>query len=357
MKFLLSWRACFASLLVLTWLVALACGQPADSSMPPEEAAKALPEESVEPLTFEAARDAAFELEGKGGDDEEIHDAFSAVHSMRPEAYGVNVKLGQVCVRLGLLEESVAAFARAWAVRPEDMETLRALVTQLVEVGDLERARDLLQELKVHPQQVGNALFLEARMLGMSEREEQHAQAVLLLEEALALPPEEAVETLVVLGRWMLERGLFEESRQALLAALVAEPGDIGVLKGLATACWRMGLDTEASRWQEILELMLGLRDNVFTREQKTESGAANQRFAIERSEYIRREIEAHESRLIRLIEIHPAWGEGFLELAQLQAEGAEPTKACATIEAYLKYHAAELSSEAGEALKSSYCR
>jgi Flp pilus assembly protein TadD len=358
MKTLHIWHVRLVPALVMTCLIAVACGQPTDSDSPArEEASMDPPPELIEPLTFESARDAAFALEHSGGDDEAVREAFLVVHAMKPEAYGVNVRLGQVCVRLGLLEESVAAFAQARAVRPDDVETLRALGTQLVEIGELERARAILQDLATHPEQVGAILLLESRMLGKSDQGEQDVQADALLGRALALPPEEAVEALMVLGRWMLEQGLFSEARRAFLVVLTVQPEDTGALKGLAIACWRMGLDAEAERWQEALELMLGLHDNVFTREQKTESGAANQRSAIERSEYIRGEIEAHGGRLARLTEIHPAWGDGFLNLAQLQAESGEPTKACATLEAYLQYHGVELSSAEREALMNRYCR
>ena len=252
------------------------------------------------PDTFEAARDHAFALAAQGAEPELILEALMHAHGLRPEAYGVNVRLGQVAQALGRREEATAAFTRALAARPEDAGAREALAQLHVEAGDAAAAAPLVE----------------------------------------AMPPGEARGALLgELGRLRLRDGDFDGARAFFLRGVDEAPGDTGVLKGLADASYRAGDETAGAHWQEVLTLVLALRDNVFTSTRATEAEARDQREAAKRSDYLKRELEGHRARLERLVEVHPAWGQAFLELAELQLEAGEGDAACATMRDWATRH------------------
>ena len=234
--------------------------------------------------TFEQLRDAGFAA-ASAGDDATALTALERARALKPDAYGVNVRLGQVATRLGRPELAIDALEAAIAKRPDDVESLRALGSELALV-------------------------------------QRHADAY---------------------ATWS--------------ALLDRAPDDMGALKGLIAACWRSGREDEAARWQEILDLFLGLRDNVFTRVQADASLAAEQSEAVEHSDFIRREVEANRVRLERLIVLHPSWGQGFLDLADIQKGAGEAAVACATYHSYLELHGAGLESRRRQQLELRYCR
>jgi len=46
---------------------------------------------------------------------------------------------------------------------------------------------------------------------------------------------------------------------------------------------------------------------------------------------------------LEKLVAAYPAWGKGFLELADLQSKAGERDAACATVRAFLAAHGADI--------------
>ncbi len=339
--------------LCLAWGL-LAC-QPGEEASEPDSVQ---PKVETSGQVFSEVRDAAFDLVANGAPDVQLRLALQEARALKPEAYGVNVMLGQVCERMGLAAESADAYEVALAARPDDMATLRALVLQSMEAGRHQRVRELLEQVSLAPSEAGSVLLLEVRLLVEGEQGNSASDEVAaLLARGLEIEPVLAVEALTILGKWLHETGQHDLARGALLGALAGAPSDTAVLKTLAAACWRLGLEPEAQRWQEVLELLLGLQDNVFTREQKTSSGEANQRQALENSDYIRREMDLHRERLARLTVIHPLWPDAFLELAEVQAAAGEQAEACSTLQGYFSQHGTSLTEVERQTLLRRYCR
>ena len=116
--------------------------------------------------------------------------------------------------------------------------------------------------------------------------------------------------------------------------ALVGRPDYKETLKGLADCNRRLGHEDEARHWDEVLSLVLDLTDN----------------------EYIRKQRDVRKEKLGRLAEIHPIWGEGQLELADLHLRDDERDAACAAFEHWLLTHAGEHDAPELARLRARYC-
>jgi len=314
------------------------------------------------PASFAEARDAAFALASGGAPPEEVRRALLAAHALDPAAYGVNVRLGQVCAELGLHAEAAAAFEQALAARPDDPASRLALVqARLAAYGTSGPAPGSGREPGAAGSDTGSAGGAAGSDTGVTPNGAADPLAALtaLVESLPAeLPAASRAEAHAELGRVRLRAGQFEAARAQFAAALGLAPADTGALKGLADASYRLGDPAAGEHWQEVLELVLALRDNLFTSTRLDgPEAAAEQAEAAERSEYVRREQQAQRARLLRLTQIHPAFGEAALQLAELQAAAGETAAACATVRAWDALHGAGATAAERQRLLERYCR
>jgi tetratricopeptide (TPR) repeat protein len=137
-------------------------------------------------------------------------------------------------------------------------------------------------------------------------------------------------------GRFLFENGDWAGAAEAFGRALAVRPDYKEALRGAADCARRLGNEDEAHRWDERLLLFVELTDSVYAGSAKA---APRKRAALE-----------------QLVADYPAWGEGFLELAELQQGAGEHKAACRTIESYLAAHGAEVPAGQQESLRQRFC-
>lgn len=340
------------------FLVACLAGCGAADDMPQGEAnvadSSAL-EASVAPdqPAFEEQRNEAFALFDREGSTDAVWAALSAVHTLDREAYGVNLRLAQVCAGLRRDAEALHHYELALVQRPDELGVRRELVDLAVSLGREERALELVDPLLDHGSWVGEGTALKARALSNLGR---RAEALALLEGTADLPVAQATACLVLHGRILHEMGKQDVAYQRFAAALALAPDDQAAVKGLADTSRRLGREPEADRWDEVLQLFLALRDNRFTRAASPAADRKGQRMAGRRSDYIGDEQAAQIGRLRRLIALHPRWPGAWEQLAALQRREGDLAGACLTIQELMTQHGALYDSARRAELQKRYC-
>jgi tetratricopeptide (TPR) repeat protein len=287
--------------------------------------------------SFEEVRNRAFRLVDSDAPAAQTLSALREAHALDPTAYGVNARLGALCVEQKLYAEALKHHGLALEARPEEATSRREVVWLSIQLGDPERALTEVEPLLADADRGLDALYLKALALDhLGRREDARA----ILQE---LPETGATSARVLRGRFAVDAGELDAARRDLEAALADEPDNQAALRALADACRRGGDLDQAARWDEVLTLLVALRDNRYTKPAETRADRKAQRQAGRSSDYIARELAAHEDRLRRLVELHPGWPEGFELLADLLARDDRADEACAVIEGLLSRHAARL--------------
>lgn len=313
---------------VVLLTASLSCAPEAESADTPPDSA---PAPAVDPAQFEALRNEAFRLYEGGAELADMRDALLAAHAADPSAYGVNWRLGQVFADLKLNAEALHHFEAAFEARSDDGELLLKIITLQAQLSMDQEALQLLPQLRQHEALAGEALYLEARVRDHAgDREAARA----LLEQALQLPDALAYRAHSLLARFKLQEGDLPASHALFERALAGRADYKEAAKGLADTCRRLGRDSEADHWDEVLSLLLDLTDDT----------------------YIRKRKELRLDRLSRLVQIHPAWEEGFQQLADLQRRTGDMTAACATIDAFLAHHGSTVPDADRQHLRQRYC-
>ncbi len=258
-------------------------------------------------------------------------DALREARAMRPDAFGVNRRLGQLCTELNMHVEALECFEAASAARPDDTDMLFATITLQTRLGQYERSLALLPRLAAIPGMRGDALYQEALIHDVRGDREL---ALARVAEGRELPAEESYRLLSMHGRFLIEDGDYQGARDRFAAALAGRPDYKEALQGLSAVCRRQGLAEEADHWDEVLAQFLELTDN----------------------EHTRREKSARRKALARLVEIYPEWRDAFQQLAVLQQQVKDRDGACATIERYLELYGGEVDAEEQERLRRRFC-
>ena len=303
--------------------------------------------------SFEALRNEAFTLFDRAGSTDAVWAALAQVHAFDREAYGVNLRLAQVCAGLGRESEALHHFEMALVQRPGELTVRRELVALAVSMGREERALELVDPLLEESSWVGEGTALKARALSNLGR---RAEALSLLEGIGDLPIDQATVCLTLHGRILHEMGEQAAAYERFAAALALVPDEQAAVKGLADTSRRLGRDFEADRWDEVLQLFLALRDNRFTRAASPASDRKGQRMAGRRSDYIGGEQGAQIGRLRRMIELHPRWPGAWEQLAALQRRDGDLDGACLTIQELMTHHGALYDQASRAELQKRYC-
>ncbi len=302
---------------------------------------------------FEELRNEAFVLFDREGSTDAVWAALSAVHTLDREAYGVNLRLAQVCAGLRRDVEALHHYELALGQRPHELGVRRELVDLAISMGREERALELVDPLLDDPSWAGEGTALKARALSNLGR---RAEALALLEGTGDLPVAQATACLVLHGRILHEMGEHGAAYERFAAALALAPDNQAAVKGLADTSRRLGRDPEADRWDEVLQLFLALRDNRFTRAASPAADRKGQRMAGRRSDYIGDEQAAQIGRLRRMIALHPRWPGAWEQLAALQRREGDLPGACLTIQELMTQHGALYDPARRAELQKKYC-
>ena len=307
-------------------LLLAACGQeaaaPAAPSAPP-----------VDRAAFEVARNRALKLQDTGAEQQEVLAALQAAHAIDPNHPGVNRRLGQLYADLRLNDQALEAFKAVLVAQPQDHDVLMNVVTIQVRLGHSEEALAAMGPLRADPAFAGEARYQEAVIRDQQGRREE---AEALAADVKGLTPDQAYRLRSLHGRFLTERGDWAAAEADFAQALAARPDYKEALRGAADCARRLGREDEAAAWDERLSLLIELTDNVYM---KTSKQAARRRDVLE-----------------RLVVSYPAWGGGFLELADVQHKAGESEAACKTIDAYLAAHGAEVPKEQHAPLRKRFC-
>jgi tetratricopeptide (TPR) repeat protein len=275
------------------------------------------PPAAADPAEFEKLRNHAFRLFDAGGDLVAIREALAAAYVLRPDAYGVNWRLGQVHADLKLNSEALDHYEAAWAARQDDGDILLRVITLQTELGRDEDALALMPGLAAFAPLAGEALALEATL---RDHRGERDLALALVERAAELEPALAYRAQSLHGRFLMQAGDLDGAHERFSSALAGRADYKEAVKGLADTCQRLGREAEAAHWQQVLSLLLDLTDDVMARKKKV----------------MRR------NRLEQLVELHPQWEGAFQQLADLQRNAGDTDQACATIETYIALHGTE---------------
>ncbi len=297
--------ACLALLLA-------ACGADAPAAQPPAGPS--------DPAAFEAARATAVRLQDGGGDERETLDALLAAHALDPAHAGINRRLGRAYSDAKLHEKALGHFSRAFASEPSDHETLLSIVTLRVRLGLLDQALSELPALLDDPEYAGEARYQKALILDQQGRREE---ALALVRDASDLSLELGYRCRSLHGRYLFEHGSWAEAEQEFARALAGRADYKEALRGMADCARRLGREDDARRWDGVLALFIELTDNIHMKSQRH----AGERRAV----------------LEQLVATYPAWGKGFLNLADVQAQLGDRPAACATLRAWLLRHGQQL--------------
>lgn len=311
--------------------------------------AAARPSLPIDPQRFEELRNLAFRLVDEGAPAPECLAALELALALDGQAFGVNTRMGAVLVELKRYAEALQRYEAALLSRSDDPAVQREVAWLSLQLGDPARALPLLQTLVGHDTLGDDSTYLRALALDqLGRRDEARASLVELSSDATS--------ALVLRGRMALEAGDAVAARSDFEAALQQRPDDQAGLRGLADACRRSGDDVAAARWDEVLTLLVALRDNRYAKPPETREDRKAQRQAGRASDYIASQLLANEQRLRRLNEIHPQWREGFVVLADLLRREDRPVEACATIEALLAAHSGAVDALEAAVLRNRYC-
>ena len=304
----------------------------------------------VEQVAFEQARNTAFRLLDERASPDECLAALQAAHALDPGAYGVNSRLGSLCVEMKRYAEAREHYEAALAARPDDAVSRREVVWLALQLGDPERALQAVAPLRDDPVLGGDALYLHALALDQLGRRDE-ARGVLA-----DLDQHGSESAFVLRGQMALGAGELAAALADFEAVVARRPDDQAALRGLADTARREGDETAAAHWDEVLTLLVALRDNRYAKPAQDKVDRKVQRQAERASDYIAREVAAQEQRLRRLIEIHPAWAEGFELLAELLRKGDRREEGCAVVDALLARHGAAYDAAAVADLRRRFC-
>jgi tetratricopeptide (TPR) repeat protein len=320
--------------LPLALLLLAACG-PTSAPAAPAGTPSAAPSApaAVDKAAFDAARNKAVKLQDSGADNQEVLAALLAAHQLDPRHPGINRRLGQVYTDLRLNDQALAAYKAVLEVQPEDHEVLMNVVTIEVRLGQTDAALAALPPLRKDPAYAGEARYQEAQIADQQGRRED---AEKLVADVADLSPPQAYHCRSLHGRYLTEAGDWQAAAAEFAAALAARPDYKEALRGAADCARRLGHEDEAKAWDERLELLVELTDNVYMR---TPKQAAQRRAVLE-----------------KLVAAYPAWGGAFLELADLQKKSGDGDSACKTIDAYLAAHGSEVPADQHEPLRKRFC-
>gem|GEM_PF-1360078 len=324
-----------ASLLALATL-APACGHDPAAEVPgqtPE--GLGTPEAdptAVDEATFEATRNRAFQLDEMHADVPAIREALLAAHAMRPEAFGINKRLGAIHAELRLNLPAVAHYRMALDAHPDDNSVRQSLVALLAMIEADDEMLAELPILRADPDHAGEALFLEARLRDMRGDRET---AQTLLAEADELPPAEAYRALSLHGRFVFQTGDYERAQELFRRAQQGRPDYKEAVKGLGDCALRLGQAEPAQRWGEILSLLLALTDD----------------------EYVRRNEEVRTEKLVALLALLPEYTNGYKLLADIHRRNDKVAEACAVIEQFITLHGELLQDDDIAGLRQRYCQ
>lgn len=271
-----------------------------------------------DPAQFEALRNAAFRLFDAGADLAQLRDALLAASALKPEAYGVNWRLGHVYADLKLNSEALSRYEAAWAVRQDDNEVLMRVVVLQIELERNDDALALLPRLRADPELVGQALALEA---SLRDHLGDRPAALALVERSRGLSPAVGYRAQSLHGRFLMQAGDMAAAQERFASALAGRADYKEAVKGMADTCHRLARPDEAAHWEQVLGLLLDLTDNAYARKQ-----LARRRVALS-----------------NMLEIYPEWAGAFQQLADLQRRAGEMDAACQTIQRYLERHGESL--------------
>jgi len=262
----------------------------------------------VDEATFEAARNAAFQLDearsmpGEArADIGEVRDALLAAHAMRPQAFGVNRRLGHVFADLRMHVPAVEHFRLALDAHPDDNAVRQSLVA----------------------------------VLAMIEAEEQMlVELPILRTEADSLPPDEAYRALSLRGRFLFQDRDYTGAQALFALAQQGRPDYKEAVKGLADCARRLGRAEEGDHWSSILARLLALTDDQY----------GNKR-------------DDRKQKLTELLDLLPEYSAGYKLLADLHRRNGDVGAACAVIEKFIELHDTMLEPADVEGLRERYCK
>lgn len=266
----------------------------------------------VSEAEFEQARNHAFRLFDQQRDGNEAIEALERAHAMRPDAYGVNIRLGRAYAERKLHDKAVQHDLLALQARPDDPETRLQVITLLGRVGRQSDALELIDPLLDLPDYVGGGLYQQAYLLDALGRRDE---ALPPLERAAELPPDGAYRAHSLYGFFLFQAGEFERALAMFERALEGRADYKETLKGLQDCNRRLGREAEAEHWGEVLQLVLELTDNTYTRKQRALRIPA----------------------LERLVEIHGRWTDAWFQLADTYRREGLLDEACAAFADYLR--------------------
>lgn len=182
----------------------------------------------------------------------EMQEHLSNMRSDNPERADQLIMIeGQAFVDHGMQDEVFQLLDNAIAANAESVDLLyfRAMTGQKFERMDI-LERDLKQIIDMNPE---NADAMNALGYTLTDQTDRHEEALVLIERALAIKPDEAA-FIDSLGWVNYRLNNFEEAVQHLRRALSLFPND-EVAAHLGEALWALGSTDEAQKvWQEALK-------------------------------------------------------------------------------------------------------
>ena len=324
------------TLLLLAPGLATGCGpEPAPAASSASSDELTVPESdptTVDEATFEATRNKAFQLDEMHADVPAAREALLAAHAMRPEAFGINKRLGAIHAELRLNLPAVKHYRMALDAHPDDNSVRQSLVALLAMVEQDEEMLAELPLLRADPDHAGEAIFLEARLRDI-RGDRETAQA--LLAEADTLPSAEAYRALSLHGRFVFQTGDYLKAQELFERAQQGRPDYKEAVKGLGDCALRLGQTEVAEHWGEILSLLLALTDD----------------------EYVRRNEEVRSEKLVELLALMPEYTNGYKLLADIYRRNDKVAEACAVIEQFITLHGELLQDDDIAGLRQRYCQ
>jgi len=122
--------------LALAPALAPACGEAPGGGEPAADTPESDPALASE-AEFEEARNHAFRLFDAERDSNAVIDALERAHAMRPDAYGVNLRLGRAYAQRKLHDEALEHDLLARAANPEDVDDPQAVIDYLKKIKAL----------------------------------------------------------------------------------------------------------------------------------------------------------------------------------------------------------------------------